>query len=123
LLLLSTGMVSLMSTLSGDGPQAALIAESFPTKLRYSGAGLGYQLSSVFAGGPAPLLATYLLHEFNSTLPIALYIAVGAALGFIATALLPMPGRREVEREFTSVVEEGIPETAKQSRGKVAVTS
>ena len=39
------------------GPQAALIAESFPTRRRYSGAGLGYQLASVFAGGPAPLLA------------------------------------------------------------------
>ena len=39
------------------GPQAALIAESFPTRLRYSGAGLGYQLASVIAGGPAPLIA------------------------------------------------------------------
>jgi metabolite-proton symporter len=105
------------------GPQAALIAESFPTKLRYSGAGIGYQLSSVFAGGPAPLLATYLLHEFNSTLPIALYIAAGAVCGFVATALLPEPGRREVEREFVKSVEEEIPQAAKQSRGRVAVTS
>ncbi|MGH3378146.1 MAG: MFS transporter, partial [Actinoallomurus sp.] len=47
------------------GPQSSLIAEVFPTKLRYGGAGLGYQLSSVFAGGPAPLLATYLLHHFG----------------------------------------------------------
>jgi metabolite-proton symporter len=105
------------------GPQAALIAESFPTKLRYSGAGIGYQLSSVFAGGPAPLLATYLLHEFNSTLPIALYIAAGAVCGFVATALLPEPGRREVEREFVKSVEEEIPQAAKQSRGRVAVMS
>src|SRR6185437_11718937 len=37
------------------GPQAALIAESFSGRLRYSGASLGYQLSSVIAGGPAPL--------------------------------------------------------------------
>ena len=50
------------------GPQAALIAESFPTRRRYSGAGLGYQLASVFAGGPAPLLATWLLHSFDSSL-------------------------------------------------------
>ena len=53
------------------GPQAALIAESFPTRLRYSGAGIGYQLASVFAGGPAPLLAAWLVHTFNSTMPIA----------------------------------------------------
>ena len=35
------------------GPQAALIAESFTGRLRYSGASLGYQLASVIAGGPA----------------------------------------------------------------------
>jgi metabolite-proton symporter len=103
------------------GPQAALIAEGFPTSLRYSGAGIGYQLSSVFAGGPAPLLAVWLLHTFDSTLPIALYIAAGAVCGFVATALLPEPGRREVEKEFATSVEEGIPETAKKSGGEVAV--
>ena len=54
------------------GPQAALIAESFTTRLRYSGAGLGYQLASVVAGGPAPLLAVYLLHTFDSSLPIGI---------------------------------------------------
>src|ERR1700722_3672842 len=37
------------------GPQAALIAESFTPRLRYSGASLGYQLASLIAGGPAPL--------------------------------------------------------------------
>src|SRR5256712_10109020 len=42
------------------GPQAALIAESYTGRLRYSGASLGYQLASVFAGGPAPILATLL---------------------------------------------------------------
>jgi metabolite-proton symporter len=104
------------------GPQAALIAEGFPTKLRYSGAGIGYQLSSVFAGGPAPLLAVWLLHKFDSTLPIALYIAAGAVCGFVATALLPEPGRREVEKEFETSVAEAIPQTAKESRGRVAVS-
>ena len=73
------------------GPQAALIAETFPTRLRYSGAGMGYQLASVVAGGPAPLIATWLLHTFNSSLPIALYIMAGAVVTLIATALLPRP--------------------------------
>ena len=53
------------------GPQAALIGESFPTHLRYGGAGLGYQLASVFAGGPAPLLATWLLHETGTPYSIS----------------------------------------------------
>ena len=78
------------------GPQAALIAETFPTRLRYSGAGIGYQLASVVAGGPAPLLAAWLLHTFNSSLPIALYIIAGAVVTIVATVLLPEPNRAAV---------------------------
>jgi hypothetical protein len=48
------------------GPQAALIAECFTGRLRYSGASIGYQLASVFAGSPAPLIATALFAEFSS---------------------------------------------------------
>ena len=93
------------------GPQAALIAESFSTRVRYSGAGIGYQLASVVAGGPAPLLAVWLLHTFNSSLPIALYIIAGAVVTLIATALLPDAGRAEVAREL-----EGGPEPAAARR-------
>ncbi|MFC4585143.1 MFS transporter [Sphaerisporangium corydalis] len=70
------------------GPQAALIAESFPTGLRYGGAGLGYQLSSVIAGGPAPLIATWLLHDYGWQ-AIAIFMMIGAVVGFTATLLLP----------------------------------
>jgi metabolite-proton symporter len=92
------------------GPQAALIAESFTTRLRYSGAGLGYQLSSVIAGGPAPLLATWLLHTFDSSLPIGIYIAFCGVVTLIATALLPDSGRRKVAREFEEVTAAPVPE-------------
>ncbi len=91
------------------GPQAALIAESFPTRRRYSGAGLGYQLASVFAGGPAPLLATWLLHRFDSSLPIGIYIAACGVVTLIATALLPEPGRRAVAREFEESAAKPVP--------------
>jgi len=47
------------------GPQAALIAEAFTPRLRYSGSSLGYQLASVIAGGPAPLVATALFAAFT----------------------------------------------------------
>ncbi|WP_081686543.1 MFS transporter [Candidatus Solirubrobacter pratensis] len=86
-----TIVVSLIPHNMQYGPQAALIAETFPTRLRYSGAGIGYQLASVVAGGPAPLVAAWLLHTFNSSLPIALYIMAGAVVTLIATALLPQP--------------------------------
>jgi MFS family permease len=93
------------------GPQAALIAETFPTRLRYSGAGIGYQLASVVAGGPAPLLATWLLHTFDSSLPIALYIIAGAVVTIVATVLLPEPSRAAVAREL-----EGGPEPSASRR-------
>jgi hypothetical protein len=57
------------------GPQAALIAECFTPRLRYSGSSIGYQLASVIAGGPAPLIATALLAATGSGYVIAAYIA------------------------------------------------
>jgi len=70
------------------GPQAALIAESFPGRLRYSGASLGYQLSSLIAGGPAPLIASSLVSRYRSATPIAIFILVCAIISLIATAML-----------------------------------
>jgi metabolite-proton symporter len=70
------------------GPQAALIAESFTGRLRYSGSSLGYQLASVIAGGPAPLIATWLFGTFHSATAIAVYIAICAVITLIATALM-----------------------------------
>jgi metabolite-proton symporter len=70
------------------GPQAALIAESFTGRLRYSGASLGYQLASIIAGGPAPLIAAWLFGTFQSATAIAIYIAVCAVITLVATALM-----------------------------------
>ncbi len=70
------------------GPQAALIAESFTGRLRYSGSSLGYQLASIIAGGPAPLIATWLFGTFHSSTAIAVYIAVCAVITLVATAMM-----------------------------------
>jgi MFS family permease len=70
------------------GPQAALIAENFPTKLRYSGSSLGYQLASVIAGGPAPMIATYLLHTFGSAYAVSGYIVFNCIVTMIAVAFM-----------------------------------
>jgi len=70
------------------GPQAALIAELFPGRLRYSGASLGYQLASVIAGGPAPLIATWLFATYGTPYAIAGYILACAIVSFIATAYM-----------------------------------
>jgi MFS family permease len=70
------------------GPQAALIAESFTGRLRYSGSSLGYQLASVIAGGPAPLIAAWLFGTYKSGMAVAIYIAICAVITLVATALM-----------------------------------
>ena len=73
------------------GPQASLIAESFGTNLRYSGAGMGYQFASVIAGGPAPLIAAAILTATGSSTWISWYIVGCCVLAFIARAVMPKP--------------------------------
>ncbi|NMO56961.1 MHS family MFS transporter [Actinoplanes sp. TBRC 11911] len=85
------------------GPQAALIAESFGTNLRYSGAGLGYQLASVIAGGPAPLIATKILQSTGSSTGISWYVIGCCALGFGALLLLPRRSHEPAPAKAASV--------------------
>src|SRR5690349_14506930 len=81
------------------GPQAALIAECFTPRLRYSGCSIGYQLASVIAGGPAPLIATALLAATGSGYTIAVYIAFCAVVTIIATAFMPDYTNRDISEE------------------------
>jgi MFS family permease len=81
------------------GPQAALIAECFTPRLRYSGCSLGYQLASVTAGGPAPLIAAALLAWTGSGYAIAGYIAACAIVSIIATMLMPDYTNRDISQE------------------------
>jgi MFS family permease len=81
------------------GPQAALIAECFTPRLRYSGASLGYHLSSVIAGGPAPLIATALFAATGSGYAVALYILFCAIVSITATAFLPDYTNRDISQE------------------------
>jgi len=71
------------------GPQAAIISDSFPGSLRYSGSSLGYQLASVTAGGPAPIIAVLLLREYGSSSAIAIYMAICALISLAALTALP----------------------------------
>ena len=62
------------------GPQAAFISEAFPGSLRYSGSSLGYQLASITAGGPAPIIAALLLREYGTSMAIATYVSICAMI-------------------------------------------
>jgi metabolite-proton symporter len=84
------------------GPQAALIAESFTGRLRYSGSSLGYQLASIIAGGPAPLIATWLYGTYHSAFAISIYIAICAVITLAATALMTDYTGRDISGEYPS---------------------
>ena len=82
------------------GPQAALIAEAFTPRLRYSGASLGYQLASIIAGGPAPLIATALFAIYHTGYAIAIYIAACAVVSLISAAMMPDYTGQDISAEY-----------------------
>jgi MFS family permease len=95
--------VSFLPVMNLYGPEAALIAEAFSPRLRYSGASLGYQLASIIAGGPAPFVATWLVARYHSSLPVAVYILVVSIVGLLATALLRDYTNQDISEEYEGV--------------------
>ncbi|MCW2609643.1 MAG: major facilitator superfamily transporter [Cryptosporangiaceae bacterium] len=77
------------------GPQAAFVTELFSTRLRYSGASLGYQVAGVLGGGLAPLISLALLERYDTPMAICVYVA--AALGLTVVALLFAPETRDAD--------------------------
>ncbi|RJL34326.1 MFS transporter [Bailinhaonella thermotolerans] len=88
-------VVALVTHAAMYGPQAAFIAELFSTRLRYSGASMGYQLAGVLGGALAPIIALRLLDVFGTTTAISLYVV--AALAITAAGLAIAPETRDVD--------------------------
>ncbi len=68
--------------------QPSIMAEMFPTRMRYSGVSLGYQVTSIVAGSLAPIIATALLQEYGSSTPIAIYLLCACAVTAFAVLML-----------------------------------
>ncbi len=81
------------------GPQAAFIAESFPPAMRYSGSSLGYQLASITSGGPAPIIAAWLIHTYNTSLAISIYLAIIAGISAVSAMCLRDRSKLDYESE------------------------
>jgi MFS family permease len=96
------GFLPLLIAISGGlafqtfmyGPQAALFAELFSPEVRYSGASMGYQLGAILGGGFAPMIASALLAEYQSSMAIAAYWAVLCTIAFISVLLLSETNKR-----------------------------
>lgn len=85
------------------GPQASFFAELFGTRVRYSGASLGYQLASVVAGGLSPLVAIALLRRTGSSWPIALLIVGMAAVTTLSVYLAPETAHGDITAHASGV--------------------
>ena len=86
------------------GPQAALLAELFSTRVRYSGASLGYQIGAICGGGLAPLIATAIYTKSHSTLGISVYLAVVSLISLVSVAYLRETSRVDLNHAGQAVV-------------------
>ncbi|MBZ4014582.1 MFS transporter [Streptomyces purpurogeneiscleroticus] len=95
-------------------PQAAFFAEMFATRMRYSGASIGAQFSSVAAGAPAPLIATALLADYGSSTPISLYVMGAAVLTMIAL----YAAKETRQRDLSAIDPEAVDNTSAVSEAR-----
>jgi len=87
------------------GPQAAFIAELFSTKLRYSGASMGYQIAGVLGGGIAPLVSIALVAATGTPFAVSFYVLAMVALTLVALAVAPETARIDLHDEPVPVHE------------------
>lgn len=90
-------IVMLLASYAMYGPMAAMFAEIFGTRVRYTGASLGYQLGSIIGGGFAPLIAASLFAATGTSLSVSVYIIAVTVISFIAVFLLGETYRRNIE--------------------------
>ncbi len=80
------------------GPQAAFVAEQFPTHIRYAGASLAYTLAGIVGGGFAPLIMTTLLKSYGNTVSISIYVCIALCLTLTALIAARETANRPLEK-------------------------
>ena len=88
LIVLAT-VVALVLHAAMYGPQASFIAEMFPTRVRYSGASMGYQLAGIFGGALAPIIAVALLDRYDTSLVVSAYVVLTLVITTVCVLLAP----------------------------------
>jgi metabolite-proton symporter len=71
------------------GPQAAFISEMFPTKVRYTGASMGYQLAGIIGGALAPIISVALLDRFDTSIAVSVYAVIMLLVTIVCVLLAP----------------------------------
>jgi metabolite-proton symporter len=100
LILLAT-VVSLVFHAAMYGPQASFIAEMFPTRVRYTGASMGYQLAGILGGALAPIISVALLDRYDTSLVVSVYVVLMLALTTVCVLLAPETSRLDLRADPT----------------------
>src|SRR5690625_3463629 len=105
-MLLSTGSVAIvllvqvllgaMLTLN-DGSLASFLAENFPTRVRYTGFAVSFNVGNALFGGTAPAIATLLISKTGNPIAPGWYLMVAAIIALIAVALSPEPSGKPLQ--------------------------
>jgi MFS family permease len=98
LIVLAT-VVALILHAAMYGPQASFIAEMFPTKVRYTGASMGYQLAGIVGGALAPIIATALLDRFDTSVLVSVYVVAVLAVTALCVLIAPETSRLDLHDE------------------------
>jgi metabolite-proton symporter len=88
-LILLAAVVALIFHAAMYGPQAAFIAEMFPTKVRYTGASMGYQLAGILGGALAPIISVALLDRFDTSVVVSVYAVAMLLVTIICVFIAP----------------------------------
>jgi metabolite-proton symporter len=98
LIVLAT-VVALVLHAAMYGPQAAFIAEMFPTKVRYTGASMGYQLAGIFGGALAPIISVALLDRYDTSIAVSVYAVAMLLITIICVLLAPETSKLDLHAD------------------------
>ena len=92
-LIVLAAVVALIFHAAMYGPQAAFIAEMFPTRVRYTGASMGYQLAGILGGALAPIISVALLDHFDTSVVVSVYVVAM----LLVTIICVLPGAGDLQ--------------------------
>jgi metabolite-proton symporter len=98
-LIILAAVVALILHAAMYGPQAAFIAEMFPTKVRYTGASMGYQLAGIVGGALAPIISVALLNRYHTSVVVSVYVVVMIVITLICVLLAPETSRIDLHAD------------------------
>jgi Na+/melibiose symporter-like transporter len=88
-LIVLAAVVALVFHAAMYGPQAAFISEMFPTRVRYTGASMGYQLAGIIGGALAPIISVALLDRYDTSIAVSIYAVAMLLVTIICVLLAP----------------------------------